>query len=88
MAAQARLLGLKVMVGNMERTSLAMAPGFVLGQLCVLATPVSFASHWRGFALRLTCYRRNAHAFDNLMRRQAQLASEKLIVRSSSVDDS
>ncbi len=34
MEAEARRLGLKVMVGNMSGTSLAMAPGFVLGQLC------------------------------------------------------
>jgi L-alanine-DL-glutamate epimerase-like enolase superfamily enzyme len=34
MAHQARELGLKVMVGNMVGTSLAMAPGFVVGQLC------------------------------------------------------
>jgi L-Ala-D/L-Glu epimerase len=34
MARKARELGLKVMVGNMVGTSLAMAPGFVLGQLC------------------------------------------------------
>jgi L-alanine-DL-glutamate epimerase-like enolase superfamily enzyme len=34
MAARARELGLEVMVGNMVGTSLAMAPGFVLGQLC------------------------------------------------------
>ncbi len=34
MAAEARRLGLDVMVGNMVGTSLAMAPGFVLGQLC------------------------------------------------------
>jgi len=34
MAAKARELGLKVMVGNMVGTSLAMAPGFVVGQLC------------------------------------------------------
>jgi L-alanine-DL-glutamate epimerase-like enolase superfamily enzyme len=33
MAAEARRLGLKVMVGCMSGTSLAMAPGFVLGQL-------------------------------------------------------
>lgn len=33
-AARARELGLKVMVGNMVGTSLAMAPGFVVGQLC------------------------------------------------------
>ena len=34
MAHQARQLGLKVMVGCMAGTSLAMAPAFVLGQLC------------------------------------------------------
>lgn len=34
MAEKARALGLDVMVGNMVGTSLAMAPGFVLGQLC------------------------------------------------------
>ncbi len=34
MAQCARQLGLGVMVGNMAGTSLAMAPGFVLGQLC------------------------------------------------------
>jgi L-alanine-DL-glutamate epimerase-like enolase superfamily enzyme len=34
MARLARELGLKVMVGNMVGTSLAMAPGFVVGQLC------------------------------------------------------
>jgi L-Ala-D/L-Glu epimerase len=34
MAAAARRLGLGVMVGNMVGTSLAMAPAFVLGQLC------------------------------------------------------
>ena len=34
MAARARQLGLKVMVGCMCGTSLAMAPAFVLGQLC------------------------------------------------------
>ena len=34
MAREARRLGLKVMVGNMTGTSLAMAPAFVLGQLC------------------------------------------------------
>jgi hypothetical protein len=33
-ANQARELGLEVMVGNMVGTSLAMAPGFVVGQLC------------------------------------------------------
>jgi L-alanine-DL-glutamate epimerase-like enolase superfamily enzyme len=31
---EARRLGLKVMVGNMMGTSLAMAPAFVVGQLC------------------------------------------------------
>jgi L-alanine-DL-glutamate epimerase-like enolase superfamily enzyme len=34
MALEARRLGLGVMVGNMVGTSLAMAPAFVLGQLC------------------------------------------------------
>jgi L-alanine-DL-glutamate epimerase-like enolase superfamily enzyme len=34
MARKARELGLGVMVGNMVGTSLAMAPAFVLGQLC------------------------------------------------------
>ena len=34
MAKRARALGLGVMVGNMTGTSLAMAPAFVLGQLC------------------------------------------------------
>ncbi len=34
MAHRAKELGLKVMVGNMTGTSLAMAPAFVLGQLC------------------------------------------------------
>jgi L-alanine-DL-glutamate epimerase-like enolase superfamily enzyme len=34
MAHAARRLGLNVMVGNMVGTSLAMAPAFVLGQLC------------------------------------------------------
>jgi L-Ala-D/L-Glu epimerase len=33
-AAEARKLGLGIMVGNMVGTSLAMAPAFVLGQLC------------------------------------------------------
>ena len=37
MAAEARRLGLGVMVGNMVGTSLAMAPAFVLGQLCDIA---------------------------------------------------
>lgn len=34
MAERARALGLKVMVGNMISTSLAMAPAFIVGQLC------------------------------------------------------
>ena len=34
MAAEAKRLGLQVMVGNMLGTGLAMAPAFVLGQLC------------------------------------------------------
>ena len=34
MARTARMLGLQVMVGNMGGSSLAMAPGFVLAQLC------------------------------------------------------
>jgi L-alanine-DL-glutamate epimerase-like enolase superfamily enzyme len=34
MAHEAHRLGLRVMVGNMVGTSLAMAPAFVLGQLC------------------------------------------------------
>ena len=34
MARRAKELGLRVMVGNMVGTSLAMAPAFVLGQLC------------------------------------------------------
>ncbi len=34
MANRARELGFKVMIGNMSGTSLAMAPAFVLGQLC------------------------------------------------------
>jgi L-alanine-DL-glutamate epimerase-like enolase superfamily enzyme len=34
MARQAQTLGLQVMVGNMVGSSLAMAPAFVLGQLC------------------------------------------------------
>jgi L-Ala-D/L-Glu epimerase len=34
MARRAREIGLGVMVGNMVGTSLAMAPGFILGQLC------------------------------------------------------
>ena len=34
MAREARALGLQVMVGNMIGTSLAMAPAFLVGQLC------------------------------------------------------
>jgi L-alanine-DL-glutamate epimerase-like enolase superfamily enzyme len=34
MASAARLLGKQVMVGNMGGSTLAMAPGFVLAQLC------------------------------------------------------
>ncbi len=34
MAAAARRMGKKLMVGNMGGSTLAMAPGFVLGQLC------------------------------------------------------
>ena len=34
MAHEAKRLGLEVMVGNMVGTSLAMAPAFILGQLC------------------------------------------------------
>ena len=34
MAAEARRVGLGVMVGNMVGTSLAMAPAWILGQLC------------------------------------------------------
>jgi L-Ala-D/L-Glu epimerase len=33
-AARARAFGMKVMVGNMIGTSLAMAPAFILGQHC------------------------------------------------------
>jgi hypothetical protein len=34
MARRARSLGMQVMVGNMVGSSLAMAPAFILGQLC------------------------------------------------------
>jgi hypothetical protein len=34
MARAARLLGKQVMVGNMGGSTLAMAPGFVVAQLC------------------------------------------------------
>ena len=37
MAAEARRLGLGVMVGNMVGTSLAMAPAWLLGQICDIA---------------------------------------------------
>ena len=37
MARAARLFGKQVMVGNMGGSTLAMAPGFVLGQLCDVA---------------------------------------------------
>ncbi len=37
MAAEARRLDLGVMVGNMVGTSLAMAPAWLLGQLCDIA---------------------------------------------------
>jgi len=33
-ARAARLLGKQLMVGNMGGSTLAMAPGFVVGQLC------------------------------------------------------
>ena len=33
-AREARRMGMKVMVGNMVGTSLAMAPSFIVGQLC------------------------------------------------------
>jgi len=36
MAEEARRLGLKIMVGNMLGTSLAMAPAFLVGQLCAV----------------------------------------------------
>lgn len=57
MAHRARALGLDVMVGNMVGTSLAMAPAFVLGQLCdivdldgptILATDVSPGVSYEG----------------------------------------
>jgi L-alanine-DL-glutamate epimerase-like enolase superfamily enzyme len=47
MAREAKRLGLKVMVGNMTGTSLAMAPAFVVGQLCDVVDldgPIYFAS--------------------------------------------
>jgi L-Ala-D/L-Glu epimerase len=47
MAREAQRLGLKTMVGNMFGTSLAMAPGFVLGQLCEVVDldgPIEFVA--------------------------------------------
>jgi L-Ala-D/L-Glu epimerase len=56
MAHAARRLGLKVMVGNMMGTSLAMAPAFVLGQLCdvVDLDGPTFLKHDRAPAVRYT----------------------------------
>jgi L-Ala-D/L-Glu epimerase len=54
MAREAQRLGLQVMVGNMIGTSLAMAPAFLLGQLCDVVDldgPV-FLSHDRSPAVR------------------------------------
>jgi L-alanine-DL-glutamate epimerase-like enolase superfamily enzyme len=54
MARRAQQLGLQVMVGNMLGTSLAMAPAFLLGQLCDVVDldgPV-FLSHDRDPAVR------------------------------------
>lgn len=62
MARAARALGLGVMVGNMMGTSLAMAPAFVLGQLCDIVDldgPVFLAedrpAHVRYTEGRVTC---------------------------------
>ncbi len=47
MAEEARWLGLKIMVGNMLGTSLAMAPAFLVGQLCAVVDldgPILLAS--------------------------------------------
>lgn len=54
MAAEARRLGLGVMVGNMVGTSLAMAPAWLLGQLCDLADldGTLFIQHDRSPAMR------------------------------------
>ena len=55
MAAEARRLGLGVMVGNMVGTSLAMAPAFLLGQLCDfvdLDGPIFLARPQPGVAYR------------------------------------
>jgi L-Ala-D/L-Glu epimerase len=56
MAHEARRLGLKVMVGNMMGTSLAMAPAFVLGQLCdvVDLDGPTFLKHDRDPGVRYT----------------------------------
>ena len=62
MARSARALGLKCMVGNMIGTSLAMAPAFVVGQLCEIVDldgPI-FLARDRGAAVQyqdglLTC---------------------------------
>jgi len=54
MALLARQLGLDVMVGNMIGTSLAMAPAFVLGQLCDVVDldgPI-FLTHDRATSVR------------------------------------
>lgn len=53
MAHEARRLGLGVMVGNMVGTSLAMAPAFVLGQLCEVVDldGPTFLSHDRSPAV-------------------------------------
>ena len=54
MAAEARRRGLGVMVGNMVGTSLAMAPAFILGQLCDIVDldgPI-FLAHDRTPAIR------------------------------------
>jgi len=57
MAAEARRLGLGVMVGNMVGTSLAMAPAWILGQVCDI-------NDLDG-TLFITRDRRPAMAFDN-----------------------
>jgi L-Ala-D/L-Glu epimerase len=54
MAHEARKLGLKVMVGCMSGTSLAMAPAFIVGQLCDIVdldAPI-FLAHDREHAAR------------------------------------
>ena len=57
MAAEARRVGLGVMVGNMVGTSLAMAPAWILGQLCDI-------NDLDG-TLFITCDRQPAMAFEN-----------------------